>query len=463
MLAIKYSCFIAVIFVHSIAVSAHESDTSMSLNAPRQIITPPANVSQNLFTNSKYNHLKRLYSLGLHEEARSEAISYLQLYPIDVDVRFLLGTFYYHAKDYLRAQEELIRVLQETPHYSDANLILIHIEMSNGQYQKALSIANEGLIFEPLNSELLKAKAHTQMAINSVQIPYMLGHEKTVATHHDNSKSKSAHDVKKINTNHVYGHIETAKNKKNTSENEEKKYLNEVGINQQNYYISDVNSVWDYSTLYYGRETSLGKIYGKINYANRLGYDAIQGEIEAYPKINKYVYLDIDYAFANEPNLFPNKSYAIEAYVTTEKAFDFSIGGKYNAVDQTHQFSVFTGSLSKYLDNYKNIVTFRPYFFVPGKGPNSTLYTLNIRHIITDPYFYFGCNVGAGTSPDLADLTTVNFLVTQNKIINPYINFPLYNDRLSVKLSFLFQNQLFPSLNKVRNWSGGTMNLAWKF
>ncbi len=44
------------------------------------------------------------------------------------------------------------------------------------------------------------------------------------------------------------------------------KYLNEVGIYQQQYYISDRHQVWDYSTLYYGRQTDLGKLYTKLTY-----------------------------------------------------------------------------------------------------------------------------------------------------------------------------------------------------
>lgn len=455
---IKYHYLLALILLHSIATSAHELKSPTVLNTPIQLASSLPNITKDFAGESQYERLKTMYALGLHDKAISEATTYLQSHPQDVDVRLLLGIFYFHTKDYQAAKKELGRVLEQTPNYTDASLILLRIEMLNGHYQRALSIATEGLIFAPENLELHEARAKVQTAINSVSPPSLLGYEDQVVFQ---NVSKSQLTTPKKTYPHPVA--QPKNNKIVTADHKEKEYLNEIGIIQQNYYISDVSRTWDYSTLYYGRATPLGKVFGKINYANRLGYQAIQGEIEAFPKLNKYVYLDIDYAFANEPNLFPDRSYVIEAYVTTKKAFDFSIGAKYNVVDKNHQFYVYTGSITKFLNDYKNSVTFRPYFFVPVTGQNSTLYTLNIRHVVADPYFYFGCLIGAGNSPDLADLTTVNFLVTRNKIINPYINFPLHNDRINVKLSFLYQNQLFNSLNKVRDWTGGTMSLAWSF
>ncbi|MDP3562156.1 MAG: YaiO family outer membrane beta-barrel protein [Legionellaceae bacterium] len=458
MFPINYRHFFVALIGYLVATNIHALKTSEALTDSPQ--------NKQVLTQSAYDHLSHLYRLGAREEAIVNAIGHLQTDPRDVDVRYLLGTFYYQQKNYLKTRQELTQVLQETPSYSDASMVLIHLEMAAGHYQNALAIVNASLLYDPVNPTLLDAKTHTQAAIDYINPPSLLGHEDHVL-YPEAPKIKSAQVVKKTIILHAKNHgvPNINQNQKTTpikTKNEE--YLNELGTLQQNYYISDVNSVWNYSTLYYGRETGIGKIFGKINYAERLGYRAIQGEIEAYPKLNKYIYLDIDYAFAHEPNLFPDESYGLEAYVTTKKAFDFSVGAKYNIISFLHQFYIFTVSASKLLDNNQNIVTFRPYFYAPSRGPHSTLYTLNIRHTITDPYFYFGCIIGAGTSPDLANLETVDFILTQNKLINPYINFSLYNDRLAIRLSGLFQNQVFPSFNnRVRNWSGGAMNLAWKF
>ena len=199
---------------------------------------------------------------------------------------------------------------------------------------------------------------------------------------------------------------------------------------------------------------------GKVNYATRLGKQGIQGEIEAYPKINKNVYLDVAFAFGDEPNLFPNQTYGLEAYVVMDKSFDFSAGGKYNRVDSHHQFAMYTGSIARNFNN--NRLIFRPYYFVPGVGKSSILYTVDLRHTIVDPYYYIGCIAGAGKSPDLANLTTVNFLVVEDKLINPYINIPFNHDRLLVNFGLLYLDQRFPN-GLLRNWVGGTINVTWRY
>ena len=386
---------------------------------------------------TSYVQLKELSLFGKRDDVITEANIYLNEHPTDSDVRLLLGQMYFNNKEYQKAQQQLTIVLQQTPTYSDASLVLSNVEMSLANYRGALDIVNASLLLNPIDVDLLKKKADIENAI-------------VIANKYQGSPSG-------LQKRHIKKSSETVATPK---KQEEKKYLNEIGIYQQQYYISDVKKVWDYSTLYYGRVTPIGKVYGKINYSNRFEKQAIQGEIEAFPKINKYIYLDLDVAYANQPNLFASQAYGAEAYVSLDKLFNFSAGGKYNLVDQRHNFTMYTGSISKALTN--NLITFRPYYFVPGVGESSTLYTINLRHIVLDPYYYFGCVFGLGKSPDLANLTTISFIVVQNKIVNPYINFPLFNERLIVNLGLLYQNQIFPR-NKIRNWSGGTVGLAWKF
>jgi YaiO family outer membrane protein len=373
-------------------------------------------------SDDEYKKLTALYTAGQCTEVIQQSAEYLSLHPDNGDVRLLLGKCYFENKDYTKARKELLVLLQQTPNDIDARLILINIEMVSKHYKKALALADEGLVIAPQDKNLVLKRKNI---INTIR-----------------AKKKS---------------ISTSKE---TPRIEEKKYRNEIGIYQQQYYISDVRKIWDYSSLYYGRETPRGPVYGRVNYAQRFSKQAVQGELEAFPRINKYLVLDAVFGFGNDPNLFPNQTYALEAYVSMPKAFDFSLGGRFNNVDKNHYFTVYTGSLAK--DFYNNRITFRPYYFVPGVGETSNLYTLNFRHMLVDPYFYFGVLIGAGTSPDLANLTTVNFIVVRNKIISPYINFPLLHERLIVNISFLYQNQVFP-LQRVRNWSGGTLGLAWKF
>jgi YaiO family outer membrane protein len=393
-----------------------------------------ANQTVTVISESPYQKYKKAYFEKKDKTTLNQVILYLKEHPADGDVRLLLGQIYFDKKEYEKARQELLTVLQQTPTYVDASIVLINVEMTLTNYSAALKVANAGLKANPGNKNLLTKRKNIIYSINAKDLKYTAKH-----------KSSAHHTL-----------LATKISKKN----DEKKYLNEIGINQQQYYISDVKKVWDYSTLYYGRETSLGKVYGKLNYANRFATQAVQGEIEAYPRINKYIYLDLDFAYANNPLLFPNLVYGAEAYVAVGKTLDFSLGGKYNRIEELHHFTLYTGSLSKRFKS--NSVTFRPYYFVPGTGQRSTLYILDFRHMISDPYYYIGCQIGAGNSPDLADLETVGFIVLKNKIISPYIKFPLLQDRLIINISGYYQNQIFPQ-GRIRNWSGAAASIAWKF
>ncbi|MCX7117747.1 MAG: YaiO family outer membrane beta-barrel protein [Legionellales bacterium] len=378
--------------------------------------------------------LKILDEEGDRGVAIDGAEAYLKTHPTDSDVRLFLAQMYVGSQDLLKAREDLLTVLRQSPGDVDASLVLLNLDIERHFLKEALDVVNFALIFHPLDPDLLKKRADVA---NLMAPPVVVLRAPKVVVYPTVFKREVIHKPVAEVT-----------------------YLNEVGLYQQQYYISDVKRMWDYSTLYYGRQTSLGKVYGKMNYSNRVGKQAVQGEFEAYPKINNYLYLDVDFAYANQPNLFPGQVYGLEAYVSVPKTVDFSAGAKYNIVDNRHEFTVYTASLSKLFR--QNFVTFRPYYFVPGVGAASVLYTLNLRHIVLDPDYYFGCVLGYGNSPDLANLETVGFIVVRNKIVNPYVNFPLLHNRLIVNLGFLYQNQLFPRQH-VRDWTGGTIGLRWRY
>lgn len=404
-----------------IGISAVQGSTKVTTTKDK-FISKSAIQGSNLVFTEEYERIKKLYDYGAHEEAKQQAIDYLQKYPQDSDVRLVLAKFYLEEKRYHRAREELIIVLENHPRYVDARVILINIEILEKNYQDALRIGKEGLVYDKQN-KLLKKKIQ---------------------------------DVKGL----MYARVKKVPERESVKPIEEKKYEREIGFYQQQYYINDVQQVWDYTTLFYSQNTPLGKTYARLNYSNRFNNEAYQKEIEVFPKINEKLYLDLDIAFGNDPRLFPNQHYAAEAYYALAESLDVSAGARFNNVDRIHSFMVYTGSIAKGID--KLLFTFRPFHYVPNNGKSSTLYVMNGRYIIRDPFLYVGCVLGGGTSPDLANLTTVDFIVLQNRIISPYINFPLFKERLIVNLGYLFQRQVFPN-KRVRDWNGGTVGMYWLF
>ncbi len=376
------------------------------------------------------------YQMGWQQKAMDDALVAAQTPNPNPEAQLFLAKIDLEHHHYLEAQERLTLLLEQQPNNTDASLILINVELSLKNDYKALTLVDDALLFNPLEPELTRKRTGI---ISLLQPPK----PKTTTTHQPRKKR-----------------FHQKNEQPKTYKKPEPVWLNEVGVYQQQFYVSDRHQIWDYSTVYYGRQTWAGKVFAKMTYDNRFNQDAVQGEIEAFPKISKYLYLDVDYTFANKPTLFPDRAYGVEAYISTFKAFNYSFGIKYNDVDKNHLFTLYTGTVSKDLDN--NRILFRPYHFTPGHGQNSTLYLLDVRHIVLDPNYYFGCIFGTGSSPDLANLTTVNFIVVQNKIISPYINIPFLNEELIVNLSALVQHQVFPR-NHIRNWYGGSIGLNWKF
>lgn len=404
---------------------------NIAFNPPYQAgIVPPQNLETRLVTIHfspsatrpvTYEYLKTLYEQGKHQLAIHEAELYLEKYPNDADVRLVLGQFYFEQRAYTKAKEEVRQVLQQVPKYKDAILILINIDIKLKQFKEAIILAKQGLLYYPQNKMLQKKLQDIKNSQHPPALP--------------------SQPVK--------------------SQPENPQYSNEVGLYQQNYYISDVHQTWDYSTLYFAHDTKLAKIYGKINYNKRLDFEAFQGELEAFLKLTKRIYLELQTAFANESNLFPDQLYGGELYVSVPKFIDFSGGGKYNFINSQHQLALYTGSLSKLFG--KHSLTYRFNYYDPNAGKTSLLNLADYRYFIRDPNVYIGIIYGQGTSPDLANLNTVDFLVTNNKLFSPYLNFALFKTRLIVNTSFYYQNQIFESLSRVRKWTGGTIRLAWKF
>lgn len=370
----------------------------------------------------------------LKDYPRAQAIEmakkYLASYPKDGDVALELSGILFQAHQYQSSIDLLLPYIRLYPDYTDIRLRVINAYIQQKRYQLALNLCEQGLKRSPHQADLLKKQQ---------DLRYLLLTPKT-------TKSGEA--------------IQASLPKVA----EEKEYLNELGVFEQLYYISDKRQGWDYTSAFYGRQTPLGKLYGRVNYASRLKREANQYAVEFFPKLGKYVYLDLYAGFANQPILFPNYTYSGEAFVVLPKLFDFSIGGQFNHIVNNLQYSRLTASISK--EVLKDLTfTFKPYFYFPGSGDNSILYTMSFRQMLKEPWLYWGMMIGSGTTPDLANFETVNFLVLRNPIIlSPYLNFSLFHDQFLINTSFLFQRQQFPEeYHRDRNWIGGTLGVTWRF
>jgi YaiO family outer membrane protein len=236
--------------------------------------------------------------------------------------------------------------------------------------------------------------------------------------------------------------------------------LNAVGVNSEIDYVSDLKSIWQYTTLNYNRDMTWGVASLSLNNTSRFGETGNQGAIALYPIVNNQLYFRVNAAYANKPVLFPTYSGGGEVYYSGFKPAELSIGASHYSIVRNIAFSQFTGSISKEIGPYW--IGFRPNYYLPARGRKSALYTGTLIRYFGPLDTYAKVTVGSGTTPDLANLTTVDFIVIKNTFVVGVIQIPLLDHRLLLSLGGDYQHWVFPS-GKVRNISGGIIGLAYRF
>lgn len=352
------------------------------------------------------------------------------------------GRDFLEKKQYQNAIPVFYGLLDQDRSDNEARIGLTDAYLGLYQDMSALHIINQGLVFQPYDTELLVKKGQTQ----SLMYRYPLAADAYHKALCCDPGSKAAYDglkeVYQVTPYYTHG-------------------LNEIGVSSDNTYVSDLAERWNYSTLYYSRDTDLGRITTRVNYASRLQNKAPQYELDFSPRFNRYVYFDLSAAYANNPVLFPKYFFQGEGYFTVPGFAEISAGTKYSNIGPTN-FSTYTASIDRYFDNAKYWAAFRPYYFVPKEGANSVLLTATVRRYFCTTDHYIGITAGTGHSPDLADLQTVNFLVVKNNFINGTYEFPILNHLFVVDLGGGFQRWVYPN-GLIRKLYTGTAGIKYRF
>ncbi len=389
------------------------------------------------------DYIKGLIKDKRYVKSKQKSIEYLQHYPGDVDVRYLLAIIYNKLKEYEPAKQQLKLVLQGYPNYEGAWDLLLDLEFKTRSYQAALKLIYAKQQQYPGDAKFLYLEAKVYyMRGYFFKSVIILNRAFRLEPHDENSK-KLFIAIKDIDPYFTAG-------------------LNEVGIFQNNQDVSSTNdnTIWNYTSIYYGRQTFYGKIIARINYAHRFRRSGYQGELEAYPVINKHLYFHIDLAYGTNPSLFPDERYGLGAF-TYFSNIDFGITGRFDKIAQTN-LTVASSRLGMTLGSYW--IYFRPYYFVPKEGPRSILYTLGIRKYGNYVDEYVELVIGGGRAPDLADLQTVSFFNLKMNFAQFTVHFPIPGTEHHgiMLIAVLAERQVFPN-GRVRKFGGINLGFAWRF
>jgi YaiO family outer membrane protein len=397
------------------------------------------------------NYLKE----GKFFDAKVYAINYLNKNPKDADVRLVLGQVYLKEKNYRQAETEFEFILTYYPKYIDARVFLVDVEIALGDTTRAFVMLEQGLTFTPNNPYLINAKAKIFLAQYQYgQAAYLAKKSilKSKTKEEQKAGQETIKEIKEINPFIVWGR-------------------NEIGIGSQNDYIVDLKTGWDYSAVYYSRDTSLGRVALSENYNSRFGHGSAQTIVNFSPVFNKYFYIEMTAAYARDRVLFPNYLIGGEAFVAIPNFLGVSFGGRYANIGPTF-YTFTTGSISK--DIGKFWISFRPYYFQTKHGPQSILYTGTIKRYLGTLDRSISLTIGAGYSPDLSDLQTINFFSIKNNYLTLNFEFPIFDHRILVDLGGDYQRWHYPRVISNegvaiianpfdRRLEGGTLGFKYRF
>lgn len=98
------------------------------------------------------------FNRGDWEKGKKTVDDALILYPLDSDLKMLLGKYYHHKKQNDKARYELLKSLEINPNNLDAKQILVNVETETERYSSAICYVNELLEVNPYWKDLWRKK-----------------------------------------------------------------------------------------------------------------------------------------------------------------------------------------------------------------------------------------------------------------------------------------------------------------
>lgn len=151
---------------------------------------------------------------------------------------------------------------------------------------------------------------------------------------------------------------------------------------------------WNFMEFSLSRQTSLGSVIGRVQYANRFATNGVQFNIDAYPSLYSglYAYLSAGYS---DSSIYPGSRFGLSLYKSLPWAMEVEGGIRYLKFSAS-ETEIYTFSLSKYWGSY--LFTGRTYI-IPYSGDISQSFGLLARRYFGDADTYFGLSGGYGSAP----------------------------------------------------------------
>ncbi len=292
--------------------------------------------------------------------------------PDYTEIRVFLGRLYTWSNKIDSARAEFAAVIAKQPTYDDAYVALGNLEFWENDTKKALDIANEGLKNVPSSESLKLLKAKLLTDLRDWQNAELLINE-----------------VIKNNPKQTEARALAARIRENSAPNK-------FGITYDYvYFDKQFNDPWHLLSVDYGRQTSIGPIIGRVNYANRFNGNGIQFEADAYPRLSNTFQAYVNIGYSPDLGVFPKYRAGFSLYANLNSGFELE--GGFRLLRFNENTWIYTASLGKY---YKNFWFNLRTYLSPATSMISQSFALNTRYYFGGADDYLSLGISTGISPD---------------------------------------------------------------
>lgn len=313
----------------------------------------------------------------------------LSISPTYTDIIIFVARIYAWENQLDSSRIYFQRALKQKPDAEDAYVGYSDLEYWNDNNDAALHIVNKGLTYHPRSSSLLLRKAKILNATKAFR-DAMLIVDTLLSIDKTNTEARA-----------LAGRI-----KDDIS-------VNKIGVSYDFlYFDKQFSDPWHLASLQYSRQTALGSLTARVNYANRFNENGYQYEVEAYPHISKTFYAYLNVGYSDNTTVFPRWRAGASLYANLPASFEAELGIRY--LYFTSNTFIYTAYVGKYYSSY--LFGFRTYIIPAGNsGKISHSHSGFGRYYFGGADDYIAGTIGYGISPDDRPLS---YQLSNNQLIS---------------------------------------------
>ena len=374
--------------------------------------------------------INKLIESKKYDESIAQLIKLEDNYPNSTLVKFKLAQVYFWSSKY-EAAFQSVKLLDQNNEDEEVLKLKILIQQNRKASDEVVALCNIGI--EKLSDKNFYYQQQVLAYINNNELE---------------NASNVLSKIQITDTNE-----EVVKYLRNEIANKKKNFVM-LGYLQTNT-LNEEFPIWYLTSLEYGHKFEKHTLVGRVNYSFLGSIDAVQFEMDWYPKISKNNYLYTNIAISNS-ELFPNYKIASELFHEKDR-ISASVGGKSLFFDEQN-INMITAHFGYLIQSYK--IAYRGYFIKQDNSDSYFAHLLSFQRKLDEKDSYIQLEFIYGSAPYFY-FTTDNFTTVVDYRIGLLARFKL-NSSLILQPNFQYQIEEYAP-NNFRNRLNLQANLTYIF